>query len=129
MKFNLVLSSLALCLFSFKAFASETIPSCNAQYISEDDLQPYKYKTYSVEESESVGSVAETLFNSMQNGNMHRDRFGNVFFEEREQYLHAAPINWRYQLLEYDYCRKSTTETRCIRFCTVALTVNPGDHD
>ncbi len=129
MKIWLVKGSLVSCFFSFSALATETIPICDPQFIGESDLQPYKFKTYAVEGSESTGLAAEPLFFSMRSGNEHRDRFKHLFFEERERFLRNIPLNGRYQLLEYNYCRKSQVDTRCIRFCTVALTVNSGDHD
>ena len=129
MKICLVLVSLLSCFFSFNAMAAETISICDPQYIGPSDLQPYLYKTYMVEGSESRGLAAETLFFSMRNGNEHRDRFQNLFFEERDSFLRNIPLNERYQLLESNYCRKSQVDTRCVRFCTIALTMNPGDHD
>lgn len=129
MSFRLSVLGIAPWFFALRSLAADTVPSCDPQDISLEDLQPYTYKTYSIAESDVMGESAERQFFAMHQGNVHRDRFGTIFFEERSRNVREIPVNTRYALLEYDYCRKSTTDTRCVSFCTVSLTVLPGDHD
>src|SRR5690606_26658777 len=117
-------SSIASCLLASAAFATDTIPSCEPANIPLIDLQPYENATYSIEGTDAGGAHAERLFLSMGDkpGKVHKDRFGQTFFEERDRLRRTIPMNERYHLLEWNYCRKSDAGTRCITFCTVNST-------